>query len=159
MPQPGDYFVVRTNGWAAFLIRAVTRSTVNHAGILLYGGRVIEGRPGGAGFIDAAAYPDAIWSTIPLTDVERTSVVAHALNHAGAPYSWVDCAAIGLAKVFGWHLPQAVRDRLSDKSQLMCSGLVDLSYEEAGIHLFNDGRIPGSVSPGDLYDLIDKGTP
>jgi hypothetical protein len=41
----------------------------------------------------------------------------------------------------------------------MCSQLVDLSYHEAGVELFDDGRIPGDVSPGDLLDLIQAEAP
>jgi hypothetical protein len=31
---------------------------------------------------------------------------------------------------------------------------VDFAYDMAGVHLFSDGRIPGDVTPGDLYRLL-----
>jgi hypothetical protein len=33
---------------------------------------------------------------------------------------------------------------------MICSQLVDRCYDIAGVHLFDDGRKPGDVSPGDL---------
>jgi cell wall-associated NlpC family hydrolase len=153
--QAGDYGVVRTAGWAGTLIRWVTRSTVNHAFIYV-DGQVIEGRPAGAGYASLAGYPVVEWSHLPLTDEQRAAIVARAKSHIGAPYSWVDVVAIGLADLFGWHIPATVRARLGRKDRLMCSQLVDLSYHEAGVELFDDGRIPGDVSPGDLLELIQR---
>jgi hypothetical protein len=36
---------------------------------------------------------------------------------------------------------------------LICSQLVDRACELAGVHLFDDGRLSGQVTPGDLYTL------
>ncbi len=44
--------------------------------------------------------------------------------------------------------------RLCRKDRLICSQLVDEAYRLADIHLFNDGRLPQLVSPGDLLVLI-----
>jgi hypothetical protein len=156
--QPGDFGVVRTTGWAGTLIRWVTRSKVNHAFILV-DGQVIEGRPAGAGYASLKSYPVVEWSHLPLTDEQRAAIVARAKAHIGAPYSWVDVVAIGLADLFGWHVPVSVRQRLARKDRLMCSQLVDLCYHEAGIELFTDGRPPGDVSPGDLLLLIEAEAP
>jgi cell wall-associated NlpC family hydrolase len=81
--------------------------------------------------------------------------VSAARSLIGTPYSWADCACIGLADLFGWHVPGPVRERLSRRGHLMCSQLVDTAYLIAGIHLFPDGRIPGDVSPGDELHLIE----
>ena len=155
-PQPGDYFVVRTNGWAGVLIRWVTRSTVNHAGILVNGGAVVEARPAGAGYAAARDYTAATWSHFPLTDAQRVAIIGAANGLVGTPYSWVDCACVGLADLFGINVPEPVRKRLRRRDRLMCSQLVDTAYLDAGVHLFSDGRIPGAVSPGDLLNLIPK---
>jgi hypothetical protein len=37
---------------------------------------------------------------------------------------------------------------------MICSQLVDQCYQDAGVHLFADGRWPGDVTPADLYRLI-----
>jgi len=154
MPQPGDYGVVRTSGWAARLIQTVTRSTYNHAFVFVGGDAVVEGRPSGAGYASAASYRDILWSTIPLTPQERVSIVTAATHYLGTPYSWVDCVAIGLTDIFGWHVPEVVRKRLNRRDRMMCSQLVDSAYLAAGVHLFADGRVPGDVSPADLAGIV-----
>jgi cell wall-associated NlpC family hydrolase len=145
---------VRTGGWAAAGIRLVTGSTVNHAGVYVGNGLIVEAEPNGAVLSHSRNYPDAIWSRLDLTPKQRDAIAAAARAKVGTPYSWTDCAAIGLAKILGHALPPFVRSRLSRPDRLMCSQLTDLCYHEAGVDLFADGRLPGDVSPGDLYDLI-----
>jgi cell wall-associated NlpC family hydrolase len=154
-PALGAFGVTRTDGWAAWVIRAVTRSTCNHAFVYVGNGNIVEAQPKGATLSPARIYPHAIWSTMPLTDVQRECIAAEALKLVGTPYSWVDDACIGLADLFGWHVPEPVRHRLNRRDRLMCSALVDQAYRDAGVHLFPDGRIPGDVSPGDLEHLIE----
>ena len=154
-PQLGDYFVVRTTGWAAWGIRLVTASPVNHAGVYVGNGLIVEAESAGARMVHASIYPDAIWSHLDLTPAQRRSIGEAAKAKIGTPYSWLDDAAIGAAKLLGRALPAFVRDRLKSKGRLMCSQLVDVCYHEAGVDLFTDGRYPGDVSPGDLYDLIE----
>jgi hypothetical protein len=36
---------------------------------------------------------------------------------------------------------------------MICSQLADTAAAEGGWHLFEDGRWPGDVTPGDLYRL------
>lgn len=155
-PQPGDFAVVSTNGTAGWLIRLVTGASVNHAVLYVGDGMIIEAAPSGARRVALSTYDGLTlyWSHLPLTDTQRQAVVAAATNHLGAPYSFLDDACIALARLFGVHVPQAVRDRLQGTNHLMCSQLVDVAYADAGIPLFNDGRLPGDVTPGDLYDLI-----
>jgi cell wall-associated NlpC family hydrolase len=156
---PGDFAVVATGGWAGWLIRLVTRARVNHAMIYVGDHVVIEANPSGACPASVSEYDGLTlhWSALPLTDAERGHVVAAARAHIGAPYSWVDDACIGLARIFGVHVPEWVRLRLAGKDHLMCSQLVDLCYSEAGIELFRDDRLPGDVTPGDLDALITAG--
>jgi hypothetical protein len=48
-----------------------------------------------------------------------------------------------------------VTDFIADSGHLICSQLVDLCYLRAGAHLFDDGRLPGDVTPGDLWKLLN----
>lgn len=171
---PGDYLVTPTHGnWrtriAAFLIRYGTESPVNHSA--LYVGEVagydkpqiIEARPGGAGYADWDSYSDCTWSTsrLPLdlvpTDEQRILIAQAATGMVGTPYGWLDLVAIALAQR---RLGRVVDGdewwvrRIASSRTLICSQLVDRAYLEAGVHLFDDGRIPGLVSPGDLSRLL-----
>ena len=152
-PALGAFGVTATNGWKAWVIRAVTRSTVNHAFVAVGNGRIIEANPFGADLGWVGEYPHAIWSDAP-PDGKGPAVAAAAIRLKGTPYSWIDDACIGLADVFGWHVPEPVRKRLTRRTRLMCSQLVDTAYRDAGLELFHDGRIAGDVSPGDLLDVI-----
>lgn len=156
MPNPGDFCLVATPGVIAWLIRAVTRSTVNHAFILTDPGEIIEADPSGAQVVPLSNYDGMpqTWSLMDLTDAQRAAIAGHALDHEGDPYSWLDDVCIGLSHLFGWHVPAAVRRRLARSDRLQCAQLVDVAYLEAGIHLFSDGRIPGDVAPSDLLGLI-----
>jgi hypothetical protein len=156
MPTPGDFCVVATPGIMARLIRLVTRSTVNHAFILVEVGRIIEADPGGARVVLLANYDGLpqTWSDMDLSPTVRAAIVDHALDHVDDPYSWVDDACIALTRIFGVHVPPWVRTRLDDPKRLECAQLVDVAYLEAGVHLFSDGRLPGDVAPSDLLDLI-----
>ena len=151
-PALGAFGVVRTGGWVARGIRWVTHSTVNHAFVYVGDGKIVEAEPSGA-ILAPIHYSDIIWSAAPPRG-KGAAIAAAAKKLVGTPYSWLDCACIGLAKLFGWHVPGPVRARLNRRERLMCSQLVDTAYLDAGVHLFSDGRIPGDVSPGDLLDLI-----
>ncbi len=37
---------------------------------------------------------------------------------------------------------------------MICSQLVDQSYQDAGVHLFSDGRWSGYVTPGALFERL-----
>ena len=174
-PAPGDYFVTRTNGFIAAAICWATNGTVNHAGI--YVGhvngytkpQVIEARPGGAGYRDADAYPQAVWSTGRLpaaltpTAGQRIAIVAAAHDSLGTPYGFWDIAAIALAqKRLGSRVSvvKALKDqpwwvkRIMSQRTEICSQAVALADSKAGINLFTDGRLPGLVSPQDLRALL-----
>lgn len=50
--------------------------------------------------------------------------------------------------------PNRFERRVMDDSRLICSQLGDLACLGAGVHLFDDGRLPGQVTPGDLAEVL-----
>jgi hypothetical protein len=154
VPQPGDFFVTATGGWVGRVIRLCTHSTVNHAGIYIGGGMTVEGQPKGAGVGCTSDYPNAIWSHMELTVIQRGRLVDAARKVEGTPYNFLDIAAQLLVRVFRWHAPKFVLNRLSRPDRLQCAQLVDWCYHLAGVELFPDGRPTGLVAPSDLLDQI-----
>jgi cell wall-associated NlpC family hydrolase len=172
-PLPGDFMVARTRfaPLQAQLMSACiqwgTNSDVNHAGIHVGDGQVIEARPGGAGYAPLTEYmgDNTRWSAgYGITSgLQRAAIVAAAEHLIGTPYGWGDCVAIALAQArlgghvdahADWtHQPWWVK-RLARTDRLICSQLVDQAYLLAGVHLFSDGRYPGMVSPADLQALM-----
>lgn len=157
MPKPGDFMLVATPGWQARGIRIVTHSPVNHGVVLIDDTHIIEADPSGARINDLAVYDGMPqwWSVRDASDRQRSVIVAAAYSHVGDPYSWIDDACIGLTDILGVHVPPYVRERLGRSDRLMCSQLIDRCWFQAGIHLFDDGRLDGDVSPGDLLPFCE----
>jgi hypothetical protein len=183
LPRPGDFFVTRTTGplldrLAAWFIRWWTArrnaqqvwksSDVNHAGT--YIGPTAE-YPEGA-IVEAVrtvrynsvhAYPDAIWSTGRLpahltpTEAQRRLIVASAVAMVGERYNTEDILAVGLAQPRAGEIVTSSNrwaQRLNADGRKICSQAVDQQYLDAGIHFFEDGRLPGLVAPQDLRGLL-----
>jgi hypothetical protein len=81
-------------------------------------------------------------------DVLRRRVTSLALGKRGTPYNYLDYFALALER-FNVHI-KAVTDRVERTDRMICSQLVDWAYGQCGIHVFNDGRLPQDVTPGDL---------
>jgi cell wall-associated NlpC family hydrolase len=150
-PQPGDYGLVRTKGFAAACIRLGTRSPVNHAFIYTGGNEIVEAQPDGA-LECQLHYKRVKWSNADLDDDQRAKVVAAARAQIGMPYSWLDILVLTLNSV-GWDMGWAHR-RLNKKRQRVCSWLVAQAYQAAGLD-FRWDRDPSSVTPADLLLYTD----
>jgi uncharacterized protein YycO len=160
IPQPADFALTRISGFTGRFVAAGQAlvgdaSPVQHALVYVGNGQIVQAMPGGAELIrlEEAAEP-VVWSTgkIPLTAADRMRICGAARGLVGTPYSFLDYASIALA-----HFrirPAWVRDFVADSGHLICSQLVDEAYLRAGVHLFSDGRIPGDVTPGDLWKLL-----
>jgi hypothetical protein len=158
MPKPGDFFVTATGGWMGEVIRTVTKSSVNHAGLYLGNNLILEAEPHGAVINKLNnRYPHATWSFYDLTDETRAKIVRISRTLVGTPYNYFDIGVLGLVNAYGWGAPSWVIKQLQDPSSMVCSQMVDYIYLMAGVHLFKDGRVPALVTPGDLLKLIEAG--
>lgn len=168
--QPGDFAVIRSQGDIPALIRAGEvmidgRGTWNHALICVAVGNglpvIVEAEPGGA-LKRPWHYQDAQheWSagTYELTGSQRLALVKAANSYVGTPYSFADYAAIA-ARKYAKPFSVPLRAFVADSRHMICSQLVDRCYQDAGIHLFNDGRWNGYVTPGDLGGLLGRRCP
>lgn len=165
MPKPGDFGLVSIKGGVGFLIRVGQFLNgdgfrdYEHAFIYVGDGKIVEAEPGGALISDLAEYDgrSIIWSTdlIPLTDEQRTLIVQSALAQEGTPYSFLDYLAIALYRLGIKH--PGVAKRVESSKHLICSQLVALDYEHAGIPLTEFP--PYLVTPGKLLKhlLLVKG--
>jgi hypothetical protein len=155
--QTGDFFVVRTAGWPAAVIRWFTRSWANHAGIVLSPhGQTIEAKREGATYGNLSVYSGDRMEvgSPPLTNRQRMDVAITAMRFYGRPYGWLDILSLGLLR---WHIDVPwVRRRVARTDRLICSQLVDLAYRGAGIALFDDNRPPEDVTPADLAGVLAK---
>lgn len=149
-----------------------------HAFIVLDDIAVLEAKPGGvviAPLVNRLNDPEVVFSDEPVEEwlatvrkreedhgalpppesyyeaierARRTDIVAHARALQGVSYGYLQYLALGLATL-GFQ-PRWLRKWIADRGNLICSQLVDAVYRRAGIQLFDDGRLPQDVTPGDL---------
>ncbi len=132
--------MLRSGDVTGAVIRLVTHSRVDHAGVC-FGGGTVEAKLRGA--ITGREHTGALYGTRLLAEMERqrpgvgADVAAAALKLLGTPYGFVDIAALGLADL---GLRQRWLERVVDRQHaLICSQLVDQACLNAGVHLFTDG--------------------
>jgi len=171
--KPGDYGLVAIPGEGGTLIR-IGQFLIGdgfhdyqHAFVYAGNGDVIEANPDGA-LKRPYHYDDdeVLWSSdhlhsstgydlipIELNDLDRTAIVQAAEGYVGVPYSWLDYLAIA-AHRFNLSRSRGLQAIVASTGHMICSQLVDQCYVDAGVHLFNDHRWPGYVTPGDLTQLL-----
>lgn len=129
-----------------------------HAVIYIGNGRIIQAQSEGVSAGDVHSYDgnQTMWSTgiIPLTAAQRADIVSSAIGYIGTPYSWVDYAAIAAHHLHLLPAAPMLKHYVASDKHMICSQLVDQCYDDAGVHLFTDGRWPGYVTPGDLWQLL-----
>jgi hypothetical protein len=163
----GQYGLTRIRGRVGWLIGlgqflVGSSSPWTHAFVVVDNGQVVEAMPGGTILSPLNTYTqgdraaDTIFSGLPLTEDQRAAIVREAralgpdpfTGRQGVGYSLLDYVALALHH---WGLrPGWLRRYIASTGHLICSQLVDLVLQRAGLHLFSDGRDPGDVSPGDL---------
>jgi hypothetical protein len=167
IPQPGDFCCVPIGGPGGRVIGLGERlcgsafSMYQHAFVYLGDMTVVEAMPHGARTrrLVAPAEQFGLWSSgsVLLVSSERTAICAAARGYVGVGYSWLDYGAIAAHAL---HLPiPGLRGYIGSTHHQICSMLVDQCYADAGVHLFDDGRWPGWVTPSDLAGVVEAGLP
>lgn len=144
------YGVVRTSGWAGWVIRAATHSSVNHAFVVNGDGKIIEADPHGLQYNHLTSYPGAILSD-PIGGQQADTIWNWSVAHLGVGYGFVDILALALL-CLGVPTPQWALRRLTSTSTLICSQAVVSAYDAAGIHLGD--KAAALTTPGDLLDVL-----
>jgi cell wall-associated NlpC family hydrolase len=160
-PLPGDFGLTKIGGLAGLFVNfgqwfVGDFAPVQHALVYVGDGRVVQAMPDGAeGIPLEEASPVVQWSTglIDLTPEQREGISLLALQLVGTPYSFLDYVSIALERL--GVRPKFIRDHVASTGHLICSQLVVLAYERAGVDLF-PGTFPGDCTPGDLYKLLKE---
>ena len=125
---------------------------VRHCGIVTPNGRLVQAMPGGVEEIELTAkhwtsqyvYIRPRYWTGQGFDIAE---IAH--SYIGTPY---DFATYGAIPAYRRGLrTERIKRIISDTDTMMCSRLVDASLADAGFHLFDDGRLPGNVTPSEAF--------
>ena len=172
-PQPGDFKCVPTGGFGGKAISVAewldgsAFGEYDHAYIFVgnpggmkptHYGYKVQAEPNGATCVSINTPGDSglggTWSTghITLTYAQRDLIVKAALKYVGVPYSFLDYLALVEHRL---HIPApGLKNYIASTGHMICSQLVDQCYLDAGVHLFDDGRWPGYVTPADLAALL-----
>lgn len=159
-PRPGDFRVVPVGGWGGLGIEVGqfangegwTRH--DHAEVYLGDGQTASAYPGGGGIRSYVEVAGAVWSSgvIPLTDEQRIGIVGWCREHPDVGYSGLDYLALTLHRL-GSGDP-ALRRYIASTGHMICSAYTDAAYNHGGgVHLFQDGRWEGYVTPAALAAL------
>lgn len=160
MPRKGDFGVAHTKnrmswwvGLLQFLIGDASRWT--HAFIVLDEHTALEAhRKLGVIKRPLTDYDNVVYSDYELTDEQRQLIVESAEEFLGSPYSWLSYVAIGLMH-FG-KCPNWMTRKIINSHAYICSQLVYLTYEKAGVELFGPDYSWINVTPGDLSYVLRK---
>ncbi len=156
--KAGDIGLTAIGGWLGFWVSlgqhlAGDSSKFTHAYIVLDDETVIAAQPGGARIDLLSDYDNkSVYLQRDLTDEQRATIVAEARALEGLPYSFLDYLAIALARL--GIKPKWLKRYVANTGHMICSQLCDEIYRRAGINLFNDGRLPQEVTPGDLFYVL-----
>lgn len=163
VPLPGDIgltSIAGPVGWGIRLGEFLLGDGVTpyeHAFIVLDDATLLEAEPGGARVAGLDEYAGRTVEYVcppGLTAAQRYAICAAARSYVGVKYSFVDYGAIA-AHRFRLPIP-GLRRYIASTGHQICSQLVDQCYQDAGVHLFNDGRWPGYVVPADLAALLGR---
>lgn len=164
-PRPGDIGLTSIQGPVGALIRAGQFlngdgfASYEHAFVVLPGSRLIEAMPGGARIRALAEYDQRTVlyvSPAGLTYAQRVLIAETAAAYEGVGYSFLDYTALAAHR---FHLPlPGLRRYVASTRHLICSQLADQAYADAGVQLFRDGRWPGYITPGALFELLAHDT-
>lgn len=129
-----------------------------HAFVVIDRAEVFEARPGGARIVPLTDYLEFkqrtgvpvfwLYGWPPATPAQLSRLDEAARSLVGAGYSWLDYVSIAALR-FGLR-PRWIRHRVATSGRLICSQAVDTLYRRVGVHLFDDGRESGDVTPGDI---------
>jgi hypothetical protein len=158
---PGTFGLTKIGGLTGVLVSlgqwlVGDASRYTHAYIVLDDGTAMEAMPSGARIRSLERgldyRPVAFSWAIPLTDEQRARIVTEARACEGVRYGFTAYLHLALSR-FHIRWPWLIR-HLDRNGRMICSQLVDAVYARAGIKLFDDGRAPFDVTPGDLANLL-----
>jgi hypothetical protein len=158
VPRPGDLFLTQIPGLTGAVIRfgqaviAGDPSRYTHVGVVLDNGEVLAAQPHGAR-VDPieTILDDRPLAYLPVpdwADDRRDLIVNIARKYEGHRYGFWSYLWIGIARL--GVRPSWLKRLVASEDWLICSALGDRAWFYAGIHLFNDGRLIGEVTPGDV---------
>lgn len=147
-------------GWIISFLQWLSGDGSRWTHVFIYLGEGIYGndtifaaQPGGARYDRLSEIKEVAWlSMVVPTPAQFAIIKARCAHYNKTPYGYLNYLAIGLRRFFKveW---EWLYNYIKDAGVQICSQMADLIYNEAGIHLFSDGRWEGLVTPGSMANL------
>lgn len=168
MMEPGTVGLTRIEGPVGklvWLMQAINGDTfwATHVFIVLDNDVLFEAQPGGAVLTPLDKYTEdptrrVEFIDLPLTDIQRKRVarLGRVWAWRGYKYGWTTYLYLAAVRL---GLPLSTRyfrrrALAFQRHKGICSQAVDEILRRAGYHLFDDGRMPHDVTPGDYRELL-----
>lgn len=150
MNRVGQVMLISTSGKIGRLVQFMDDSHYNHMTVAINEFECVSAEPGGARIRLISEYDNDVvaWSQFELTTEQRDRIVMWSFEHLDTPYDYLGFVAIAITKLLGPFAPRWLLRYIATRDRLVCSYLVDLALQAGGIHLFNDHRPRGAVTPG-----------
>lgn len=157
-PLPGDIGLTEIEGLVGWLVKLLQYlngdfEKPTHVYVVLDDETVFEAQPGGAVITPLSEY-DNRWReyvAVDLTPEQRMRIVNRARTYVGTGYNWTTYFYLAAYRLH--FRPKWLKRRVQNDKRLICSQAADKIYADEGVHLFNDGRMPYDLTPGDLGRL------
>jgi hypothetical protein len=160
-PRPGDIGLTSIDGEVGRLIRlgqwlnGTGFNAYQHAFVVVSESEtpvIVEAEPDRARLAPLSQYDGRGVVYLRCPAERRRAVAEAARSLLGTPYSFLDYASLAARRL---HIPAPhLRAYIAGSGHMICSQLADEAAQRGGWHLFDDGRWPGDVTPGDLYRLV-----
>lgn len=116
--------------------------------------KAIEAMPSGAREISILSAPDpsVVYVRLPLSDRQRRIVTSYAKPLLGCRYGFSDYLSLAVKHWgvnWGW-----LENYIVNNNRMICSQLADEVLHRVGYKVFDDGRLPHDVTPGDLFSAL-----
>lgn len=109
----------------------------------------LEARPPAARFFKIEQAHPSLYFRLPLSDDQRSLIQEQSWAADFPRYSWLTYPH--LASIRLGLTNEGLSSKLMTSERRICSQLVDERLTKIGYHVFDDGRVYGDVTPGDLY--------
>lgn len=162
--MPGTVLLAEIRGFVGILVwlmQAINGdlSRWTHVAIMIENGDVFEAAPGGATVTPWEEWSkDREWSAlvVELNNHQRYKLDMYARLRNGTGYNWSTYFYLAAYRLRLPLLTRLLRRRVEESDLMICSQAVDDLLRRAGHHLFDDGRLPFDVTPGDIGELWRK---
>jgi hypothetical protein len=111
---------------------------------------IVEAEPGGARHVPMHYSSGSMYWLRPPDAATGQRVAEAAISLVKTPYSFLEYDALALRRL---NIPApGLRHYVADTGHMICSQLADEAAKRGGWQLFDDGRWPGDVTPGDIWE-------